>query len=121
MGWCRIILPVQTRRVLVRDELFPILKSIFHRRNVASISPLCRYYYDRCLDELNSLASLVQAFTPRALYGMFMTANHPHSFRVPLTKSKLHSDSFFYVTFWKKLLKLCFPDNYNLPFRGQPI
>lgn len=66
-------------------------------------------------DELLSLVLPLQTITARARRDMFTMANHPHSIRFPLIRSKLHSvSSRRTVTLCNKLPRRYFTDICNL-------
>ena len=103
---------VQNRlRNLVGDELFSSLEPLSHRRDVASLSLLYRYFHGKCSDALHSLT-----FTARTRLATSTVANHPHFLRLPNIRRKFHADSFIPRTssLWNKLPRDCFPSSYNL-------
>lgn len=79
----------------VDDELISTIQPLCHKRNVASLSHLFHYYYNRCPDVFYSLVSPVVRFIARTRYAMFTVANLRHSRRALSLRSKNHINSFF--------------------------
>ena len=105
---------IQNRlRPLVGDALFSKLEPLSHRRNVASLSLLYRYYYGKCSEELHSLVPVLYKFPRRT---RFSEINHPHYLSVPIVSRKFHEQSFFprTIKMWNLLPTDCFPVEFNL-------
>ena len=100
---------------LVGTELFSSLDSLGHRRNVASLSLLYRYFYGKCSDELHSLVPPIREFTRMTRFAL-TTGAHPHLLNIPRSRTQFRANSFFPRTaaLWNALPAECFPPNYNL-------
>ena len=104
---------VQSRlRYLVGDSLFSSLQPLSHRRNVASLSLLYRYYNGKCSKELQEMVPPRRTFVRNT---RFASNAHPHFLEVE-THQNFHMQSFFprTATLWNTLPANCFPDGYNL-------
>ena len=73
LGWCCYLeLLDKPQKQINRDvglSLAPSLELLAHRRNVASVSFLYRFYFDRCSSELAELVPL--SFSSRDVYSLF--------------------------------------------------
>ena len=115
---------VQRRlRRLIGDELFKSLQPLSHRRNVASLSLLYRYYSGRCSEELKTLVPPLKVFVRDTRLASFTQRNHPHTLEVPVARKEFHANSFFprTVALWNKLPADCFPANFNMDFFKRKI
>merc|ERR1711954_544049 len=87
---------VQRRmRWLIGDNLFKTLQPLSHRRNVASLSLLYRYYSGKCSEELNQLVPPPKVFGKDTRLAVHTRQNHPHALRVPDSMKYFHADSVF--------------------------
>lgn len=75
-------------RGLADEELFSIPATLSSRQIIAFLSRFIHYYYVRYSNELHTLVSPAQLFTPRTHHVMPMVANHPRFFRFPLVRSR---------------------------------
>ena len=110
---------VQRRlRMLIGDELFMSLQPLYHRRDVASVSLLYRYYSGRCSDEIKTLFLPPKVFARDTSLASFTQRNHPHTLEVPVARKEFHANSFFPRTVapWNKLPADCFPVNFKMDF-----
>ena len=109
---------VQRRmRWLIGDALFKTLQPLSHRRNVASLSLLYRYYSGKCSEELHQLVPPPKVFGKDTRLAMHTRQNHPHTLEVPDSMKKcFHANSFFprTVKLWNSLPSDCFPLSYNI-------
>ena len=115
---------VQRRlRRLIGDELFKSLQPLSHRRDVASLSLLYRYYSGRCSEELKTLVPPLKVFVRDTRLASFTQRNHPHTLEVPVARKEFHANSFFprTVALWNKLPVDCFPANFNMDFFKRKI
>ena len=105
---------VQRRlRYLVGDSLFSSLQPLSHRRNVASLSLLYRYYNGKCSKELHEMVPPKRTFVRNT---RFSSNVHPHFLEVETAHQNFHMQSFFprTATLWNSLPAHCFPDRYDL-------
>ena len=102
-------------RGLVGEELFSSLQSLSHRRNVASLALLYRYFHGKCSDELHSLVPPLRVFKRNTRFAKEKDS-HPYFLALPMVKHKFHATSFLPRTaaMWNALSLACFPPNYNL-------
>ena len=100
---CRIIGP----------SLAPSLEPLTHRRNVASLSLFCRYYFGRCSSEL---AQLVPLPFSRARCTRYSDRLHDFSVTIPRCYKDVYVNSFFSHTakLWNTLPIECFSLTYDL-------
>merc|ERR1711954_428911 len=108
---------VQRRmRWLIGDNLFKTLQPLSHRRNVASLSLLYRYYSGKCSEELHQLVPPPKAFGKDTRLAVHTRQNHPHALDAPDSMICFHADSFFprTVKLWNSLSSGCFPLSYNI-------
>ena len=105
---------IQSRiRYLVGDSLFSTLQPLSHRRNVASLALLYRYYNGRCSNELHEMVPPRKTFARNTRF----SANvHPHFLEVDTSVQNFHRQSFFprTATLWNSLPPYCFPKHYDL-------
>lgn len=89
--------------------------SLSHRQDVANLSLFYHYSYIRCSDGLHSPVPQVETFTARTCHATYLVANHPHSLRIPLARSKFYLNSFFPWTnaMYNRFPRGCFPDQYS--------
>ena len=84
---------VQSRlRYLVGDSLFLSLQPLSHRRNVASLSLLYRYYNGKCSNELQEIVPPRKTFVRNT---RFASNAHPHFLEVESSHQNFHMQSFF--------------------------
>ena len=105
---------VQSRlRYLVGDSLFSSLQPLSHRRNVASLSLLYRYYNGKCSNELHEMVPPRRTFVRNT---RFSSNAHPHFLEIETSHQNFHMQSFFprTATLWNSLPADCFPESYNL-------
>ena len=105
---------VQSRlRYLVGDSLFSTLQPLSHRRNVASLALLYRYYNGRCSNELQEMVPPRKTFARNTRFSVNV---HPHFLEVNTSVQNFHMQSFFprTATLWNSLPSHCFPEHYNL-------
>ena len=101
---------------LVGSDLFTTLQPLSHRRNVASLTLLYRYFHGKCSVELHSLVPPLRTFSARTRFATSTETNHPFFLNTPPLRRKFHAESFFPRTtsLWNKLPRDCFPNGYNL-------
>ena len=101
---------------LVGEDLFATLQPLSHRRKVASLSLLYRYYNGKCSQELHDMVPPHMTFPRTTRYSSHTLSHHPHSLQVEGNCPKYHLDSFFPRTVrdWNSLPASCFPIHYNL-------
>ena len=89
------------------------LESLAHRRNVASLSLFCRYYFGRCSSEL---ALQVPLPFSRGRSTHCSDRLHDFSVAIPRCYKDVYVNSFFPCTarLWNSLPIECFPLTYNL-------
>ena len=89
------------------------LESLAHRRNVATLSPFCRYYFGRCSSELADLVSLPYS---RGRSTPYSDRLHDFSVTIPRCYKYVYVNSFFSRTakLWSSLLIECIPLAYGL-------
>ena len=111
---------VQKRVVnLVGKELCAGLLTLPHRRNVASLCLLYKYYYRKCSSELADLAP-PKRVTVRST--RFSEQMHRHTLSLPKCRTGYYTSSFFprTATIWNSLSNECFPTDYDLTaFKGR--
>ena len=97
----------------VGPSLAASLEPLAHRRNVASLSLFCRYYFGRCSTELAQLVPL-----PYSLWSSTRYSDRLHDFSVTIPRcyKDVYVNSFFPRTarLWNSLPIECFPLAYNL-------
>ena len=103
-------------RWLIGDALFKTLQPLSHRRNVASLTLLYRYYSGKCSEELHQLVPPPKVFGMDTRLAVHTRQNHPHALEVPDSMKCFHADSFFprTVKLWNNLPSHCFPLSYNI-------
>ena len=104
---------VQNRlRSLVGDALFSSLQPLSHRRDVASLSLLYRYFHGKCSSELQSMVPPRQTFKRNTRLAKNTINNFLHSLSLPKPKHRFHEQSFFLRTahLWNSLPSACFPN-----------
>ena len=72
---------------LVGTELFSSLDSLGHRRNVASLSLIYRYFHGKCADELHSLVPPIWEFTRMTRFAV-TNAAHPRLLNIPRARAQ---------------------------------
>ena len=89
------------------------LELFAHRRNVASLSLFCRYYFGRCSSELAQLVPLPYSRSRSTRYSDRL---HDFSVTIPRFYKNVYVNSFFLRTarLWNFLLIECFPLTYDL-------
>ena len=89
------------------------LEPFAHRRNVASLSLFCKYYFGRCSSELDQLVPL--SFSQRRST-RYSDRLHGLSATIPTCYKDVYVNSFFSRTarLWDYLLIECFPLAYDL-------
>ena len=94
-------------------QLTKQLPSLQLRRNVASLSPFYRYFYDHCSYGLHAIFPL-PLHRGRPTRGVEWAQNH--SLAVPSYRTSSCKKSFLpcIVELWNSLPQRCFPDNFNL-------
>ena len=111
---------VQKRVVnLVGKELCAGLHTLSHRRNVASLCLLYKYYYRKCSSEL---ADLVPPKRVTVRSTRFSEQMHRHTLSLPKCRNGYYTSSFFprTATIWNSLSNECFPTDYDLTaFKGR--
>ena len=92
-------------------SLEPLAK--FHRRNLASLSLFCRYYFGRCSSELAQLVPLPYS---RGRSTRYSDRLHDFSVTIPKCYKDVYVNSFFHRTarLWNSLPIKCFPLTYDL-------
>ena len=76
----------------VRSSLSASLETLAHRRNVASLSLFCRYYFGRWSSELFQLVSLPYSWGRCTRYSDRL---HDFSVTIPRCYKDVYADSFF--------------------------
>ena len=96
---------------IVGPSLAASLEPLAHRRNVASLSLLCRYYFGRCSSELAQLVPLPFSRGRSTRY-----SDRLHDFSVTIPRCYKDVNSFFPRTakLWNSLPIECFPLTYDL-------
>ena len=86
---------------------------VAHRRNVASLSLFCRYYFGRCSSKL---AQLVPLHFSRGKSTRYSDRLHSFSDTCPRCYKDVYVNSFFSCTtrLWNSLSVECFPLTYDL-------
>ena len=105
---------VQKRIVnLVGEELGSSLQTLSHRRSVATLSLLYRYFHGNCSTSLFNLVPPVRVFE-RAT--RLSASSHPYTLAVTRCRTKSYSNSFFprSASLWNSLPSGCFPPSYDL-------
>ena len=89
------------------------LELLAHGRNVASVSPFYRYYFDRCSSELAQLVPLPYS---RGRSTRYSDRLHDFSVTIPRCYKDVYVNSFFPHTarLWNSLPVECFPLTYDL-------
>ena len=89
------------------------LEPLAHRRNVASLSHFCRYYFGRCSSKLAELVSLSYSQGRSTRYSDRL---HDFSVTIPRCYKDFYVNSFFPRTarLWNSLPIECFPLTYDL-------
>ena len=97
----------------VGPSLDASLKPLAYRRNVASLSLFCRYYFGRCSSELAQLVPLPYS---RGRFTCYSDKLHDFSVTIPRCYKDVYVNSFFPRTarLWISLPIECFPLTYNL-------
>ena len=97
----------------VDPSLAASLEPLAHRRNVASLSLFCRYYFGRCSSELAELVPLPYS---RGRSSRFSDRLHDFSVTIPRCYKDVYVNSFFPRTarLWNSLPIECFPLTYDL-------
>ena len=97
----------------VGPSLAASLEPLAHRRNVASLSLFCRYYFGRCSSELAQLVPLTYSRRRSTRYSDRL---HDFSVTIPRCYKDVYVNSFFPRTakLWNSLPIECFPLTYNL-------
>ena len=97
----------------VDPSLAASLEPLAHRRNVATLSVFCRYYFGRCSSEL---AELVPLLYSRGRSTHYSDRLHDFSVTIPRCYKDVYVNSFFPRTtrLWNSLPIECFPLTYNL-------
>ena len=98
---------------IVGPSLAASLEPLAHRRNVASLSLLYRYYFGRCSSEL---AQLVPFPYSRGISTLYSERLHDFSVTIPRCNKDVYVNSFFPRTarLWNSLAIECFPLTYDL-------
>ena len=105
---------VQNRlRNLVGDDLFNSLQSLSHRRDVASLSLLYRYFHGKCSNKLSLLVPDTHIFTHETRLATSTHSNHLH---ITNPRRDFHRNTFIprSARLWNSLPSHCFPNTYNL-------
>ena len=99
--------------MIVGPSLAASLEPLAHRRNVASLSLFCRYYFGRCSSEL---AQLVPLPFSRGRSTGYSDRLHDFSVTIPRCYKDVYVYSFFPRTakLWNSLPIECFPLTYDL-------
>ena len=109
---------VQKRVVsLVGCGLTSDCQALSHRRNVASLNLLYKYYYGKCSTELVNLVPLKHVTVRSTCFSEQMH----HTVNSPMCKTKFYQSSFLPHTaaLWNSLNE-CFPPDYDLTaFKGK--
>ena len=89
------------------------LEPMTHRRNIASLSLFCRYYFGRCSSELAQLVPLPYS---RERCTRYSDRLHDFSVTIPRCYKDVYVTSFFPRTarLWNSLPIGCFPLTYDL-------
>ena len=97
----------------VAPSLAASLEPLAHRRNVASLSLFCRYYFGRCSSELAQLVPLPYSQGRSTRYSDRL---HDFSVTIPRCYKDVYVNSFFPRTarLWNSLPIECFPLTYDL-------
>lgn len=92
---------------------FPPYNPSYHRRNLAILSLLYRYFHGKYSHEIHYFVPPIQTFI--STYAKYAGSNHLHSLRIPFTRRKFDVDDFFSRTasLWKRILRESFSDHYN--------
>ena len=98
---------------IVGPSLAASLEPLAHRRNVASLSLFCRYYFGRCSSEL---AKLVPLPFSRGRSTRYSERLHNFSVTIPICYKDVYVNSFFprRVKLWISVPIECFPLTYDL-------
>ena len=97
----------------VGPSLAAFHEPLAHRRNVASLSFFCRYYFGRCSSELTQLILLPYSCGRSTCYSDRL---HDFSVTIPRCYKDVYVNSFFLCTarLWNSLPIECFPLTYDL-------
>ena len=97
----------------VGSSLAASLEPLAHRRNVASLSLFCRYYFGRCSSELARLVPLPYS---RGRSTRYSDRLHDFSVTIPRYYKDVYVNSLFPCTarLWNSLPIECFPLTYDL-------
>ena len=97
----------------VSPSLAASLEPLAHRRNVASLSLLYRYYFGRCSSELAELVPLPYS---RGRSTRYSDRLHDFSVSIPRCYKDIYVNSFFprIARLWNSLPIECFPLTYDL-------
>ena len=97
----------------IGPSLAASLEPLAHRRNVASLSLFCRYYFGRCSSELAQLVPLPYS---RGRSTCYSDRLHDFSVTVPRCYKDVYVNSFFphTVRLWNSVPIECFPLTYDL-------
>ena len=97
----------------VGPSLAASLEPLAYRRNVASLGPFYRYYFDRCSSKLVTLAPLPHSQGRSTRYSNRL---HDFSVTIPRCYKDVYVNSFFPRTprLWNPLPADCFPLTYDL-------
>ena len=98
---------------LIGPSLATSLEPLAHCRNVASLTPFCRFYFGRCSSEL---AQLVPLPFSRRRSTRYSDRLHDFSVTIPSCCKDVYVNSFFPRTtrLWNSLLVKCFPLTHDL-------
>ena len=97
----------------VGPSLAASLEPLAHRRNVATLSLFCRYYFGRCSSELAQLFPLPFS---RGMSTHYSDRLHDFTVTIPRCYKDVYVNSFFPRTarLWNSMPIECFPLTYNL-------
>ena len=101
------------KRICIGPSLAASLEPLAHRRNVASLSLLYRYYFGRCSSELALLVPLPYS---RGRSTGYPDRLHEFSVTIPRYYKNDYVNSFFLRTarLWNSLPIECFPFTFDL-------
>lgn len=113
--------------VVMSGMTFPILQSLFYRRNIASLSLIYRYFHGKWSDVLHSLVSTIftlqLGLTKTLQLGLTILHSRSLFTHVSAEFHSLHLALFFRRTIilWGRLMKGYFRKHYNLQAKNQSL
>ena len=98
---------------LVGPDFHINLHPLSHRRNDASLSLICKYFYGQSSSDLHQLTPLLKSFSRNT---WLFASSHQFTVQLPNCHKNFYSSSFFTCTsrLWNSFPRSCFPHEYDL-------